>query len=224
MVCRRTVGRPSAGFRPLQSRVPRSGLVRGYAALAPDASPLSDASTARGEEAASTLTLLPKQRGREQAGGCQLLRFAACLTRPDGTSARVPWCQSPVETTHPHRASGSRPTGRASYAIGGGLPSARRPSTPRRRVPPLGRVRQASTSAHEARPTGRGGASWLAVSAGRAHRCRSHRSGCPPRLRATIRSLGAHASREPREASVGPQAQISPTVKPSGKGSSSPRT
>ena len=49
------------------------------------------------------LTLPPKRRGREQAACWQLLRFAACLTRPDGTSARVPWQPSPVETTHPHR-------------------------------------------------------------------------------------------------------------------------
>ena len=49
------------------------------------------------------LTLPPKRRGREQAACWQLLRFAAGLTRPDGTSARVPWQPSPVETTHPHR-------------------------------------------------------------------------------------------------------------------------
>ena len=100
-ICRRSVGRPSAGYRPLQSR-PLSGFSLGYATLPEAASPLNDASTARGDEAASTLTLPPKRRGREQAGGCQLLRFAACLTRPDGTSARVPWESGPVETTHPH--------------------------------------------------------------------------------------------------------------------------
>ena len=49
------------------------------------------------------LTLPPKRRGREQAACWQLLRFAACLTRPDGTSARVPRQPGPVETTHPHR-------------------------------------------------------------------------------------------------------------------------
>ena len=49
------------------------------------------------------LTLPPKRRGREQAACWQLLRFAACFTRPDGTSARAPWQPSPVETTHPHR-------------------------------------------------------------------------------------------------------------------------
>src|SRR5215218_7233433 len=49
------------------------------------------------------LTLPPKRRGREQAACWQLLRFAAGLTRPDGTSARVPRQPSPVETTHPHR-------------------------------------------------------------------------------------------------------------------------
>ncbi len=79
MICRQPVGRPSAGSRPVQSRVPRSGFERRYAAIAPFASSLNDASTAHEEEAASTLTLLPKQRGREQAGGCQLLRFVAFL-------------------------------------------------------------------------------------------------------------------------------------------------
>src|SRR3990172_8420395 len=91
---------PSAGSRPPQLR-PLAGFVAGYAALPGDASPLSDASTAHGDEAASTLTLPLTRRGREQTGCCQLLRFAACLTRPDGTSARVPWCSGPVETTHP---------------------------------------------------------------------------------------------------------------------------
>ena len=75
-----------------------------YATLIRDASPLHDASTIRGEEMASTLTLLPlTRRGRESTGGCQVLRFAACLTRPDGTSARTLRQPSPVETTHPHR-------------------------------------------------------------------------------------------------------------------------
>ncbi len=49
------------------------------------------------------LTLPPKRRGREQAACWQLLRFAAGLTRPDGTSARVSRQPGPVETTHPHR-------------------------------------------------------------------------------------------------------------------------
>ena len=79
MICRQPTRRPSAGSRPVQSRVPRSGFERRYAAIAPFASSLNDASTAHEEEAASTLTLLPKQRGREQAGGCQLLRFVAFL-------------------------------------------------------------------------------------------------------------------------------------------------
>ncbi len=79
MICRQPTRRPSAGSRPVQSRVPRSGFERRYAAIASFASSLNDASTAREEEAASTLTLLPKQRGREQAGGCQLLRFVAFL-------------------------------------------------------------------------------------------------------------------------------------------------
>jgi hypothetical protein len=83
MVCRRPTGLPSAASRPVQSR-PLSGFALDYATLLVGASPLNDASTAHGEEAASTLTLLPKQREREQAGGCQLLRFATLLTRPDG--------------------------------------------------------------------------------------------------------------------------------------------
>src|SRR4029453_1676545 len=103
MVCRRPAGRPSAGYRSVQSRVPRSGLTPDYATLIRIAAPLHDASTARGTEAASTLTLPPKRRGRESTGGCQVLRFAACLTRPDGTSARTLRQPDPVETTHPHR-------------------------------------------------------------------------------------------------------------------------
>ena len=103
MVCRRPPGRTSAPCRTVQSRVPRSGLTPDYATLIRIAASLSDASTTREAEVASTLTLLPKQRGRESTGGCQVLRFAACLTRPDGTSARTLRQPSPVETTHPHR-------------------------------------------------------------------------------------------------------------------------
>src|SRR6185369_4811087 len=79
------------------------GLTPDYATLIRSAAPLHDASTTRGTEVASTLTLPPKRRGRESTGGCQVLRFAACLTRPDGTSARTLRQPSPVETTHPHR-------------------------------------------------------------------------------------------------------------------------
>src|SRR3990172_729198 len=57
MLCRQPAGLPSAGSRPVQLRAPRSGLISGYVALAGDASSLNDASTARGDEAASTLTL-----------------------------------------------------------------------------------------------------------------------------------------------------------------------
>jgi hypothetical protein len=89
MICRRTVGRPSAGYRPVQSR-PLSGFATDYATLLRSASPLDDASTAHGDEAASTLTLLPKQRGREQAGGCQLLRFAAFLRGPTAPRLAFP--------------------------------------------------------------------------------------------------------------------------------------
>src|SRR5712691_3555060 len=57
MVCRRAAGRPSAGYLSLQSRVPRSGLTPDYATLIRSAAPLNDASTTRGAEVASTLTL-----------------------------------------------------------------------------------------------------------------------------------------------------------------------
>ena len=75
MVCRRSPERPSAACRAIQSRFPRSGFAPAYVALGRRASPLDDASTTRGAEVASTLTLPPKRRGREQAGGCQLLRL-----------------------------------------------------------------------------------------------------------------------------------------------------
>jgi hypothetical protein len=82
-------GRGSAPFPGVQSRVSRSSLVPDYATLIRSATPLNDASTAREVEAASTLTLRPKPRGRESTACWQVLRFAACLTRPDSTSARV---------------------------------------------------------------------------------------------------------------------------------------
>ena len=72
MLYRQPTGLPSAASRSVQSR-PLAGFASDYATLLGDASPLNDASTARGDEAASTLTLPPKRRGREQAGGCQLL-------------------------------------------------------------------------------------------------------------------------------------------------------
>ena len=78
IVCRRTLGRPSATCRALQSRS-LAGFSPGYATLPGTAPPLNDASTAHGGEAASTLTLLPKQRGREQTGCCQLLRLGSFL-------------------------------------------------------------------------------------------------------------------------------------------------
>jgi len=77
MVCRRPPGRASAPCRTVQSRAPRSGLAPDYATLIRIAAPLHDASTTRGTEVASTLTLPPKRRGRESTGGCQVLRFAA---------------------------------------------------------------------------------------------------------------------------------------------------
>ena len=95
--------RGSALSRLVQPRVSRSSLLPGYATLIRAAAPLNDASTTRGTEVASTLTLPPKRRGRESTACWQLLRFAACLTRPDGTSARVHCQLDPVETTHPHR-------------------------------------------------------------------------------------------------------------------------
>lgn len=78
IVCRRTSGRPSATCRTLQSRS-LAGFSPGYATLPKTAPPLNDASTAHGGEAASTLTLLPKQRGREQTGCCQLLLLGSFL-------------------------------------------------------------------------------------------------------------------------------------------------
>ena len=57
MLCRQPAGLPSAGSPAVQSRVPRSGLTSGYAAVTGVASSLNDASTAREDEAASTLTL-----------------------------------------------------------------------------------------------------------------------------------------------------------------------
>ena len=78
MICRRSPGRPSTACRALQSR-PLSGFDSGYATLLGIAPPLNDASTAHGGETASTLTLLPKQRGRELTGCCQLLRLGSFL-------------------------------------------------------------------------------------------------------------------------------------------------
>ena len=78
MIYRRAPGRPSAVCRTLQSRS-LAGFSSGYATLPRTAPPLNDASTAHGGEAASTLTLLPKQRGREQTGCCQLLRLGSFL-------------------------------------------------------------------------------------------------------------------------------------------------
>jgi hypothetical protein len=57
MLCRQATERPSTGFRSLQSRAPRSGLTPDYATLIRVAAPLNDASTTRGTEVASTLTL-----------------------------------------------------------------------------------------------------------------------------------------------------------------------
>src|SRR6476646_5370061 len=84
MVCRRPPGRASALCRAVQSLAPRSGLTPDYVTLVRIAASLSDASTTREAEVASTLTLLPKQRERESTGGCQVLLFATFLTRPSG--------------------------------------------------------------------------------------------------------------------------------------------
>ena len=100
---RQPSGRGSALSRSVQSRASRASLIPDYATLIRAAAPLHDASTTHGTEVASTLTLPPKRRGRESTACWQLLRFAACLTRPDGTSARVHCQPDPVETTHPHR-------------------------------------------------------------------------------------------------------------------------
>ncbi len=84
MICRRPLERASAPCRAVQSRAPRSGLTPDYVTLVRIAASLSDASTTHEAEVASTLTLLPKQRGRESTGGCQVLLFATFFTRPDG--------------------------------------------------------------------------------------------------------------------------------------------
>src|SRR6476469_1470593 len=57
MLCRQPAGLPSAGSLTVQSRAPRSGLASDYATVIGVASSLNDASTAREDEAASTLTL-----------------------------------------------------------------------------------------------------------------------------------------------------------------------
>ena len=111
---RQPSGRGSALSRLVQSRASRSSLLPDYATLIRAASPLNDASTTHGTEVASTLTLPPKRRGRESTACWQLLRFAACLTRPDGTSARVHCQPNPVETAHPHRFERSPASGRKS--------------------------------------------------------------------------------------------------------------
>lgn len=83
-----------------QSR-PLAGFTPGYATMTRSASPLNDASTARGDEAASTLTLLP-QAARARAGWrLPVTSFCRLFTRPDGTSARASRGSDPVETTHP---------------------------------------------------------------------------------------------------------------------------
>ena len=76
MIYRRPPERASAPCRTVQSRAPRSGFTPDYVTLVRIASSLDDASTTHEEEAASTLTLLPKQRERESTGGCQVLLFA----------------------------------------------------------------------------------------------------------------------------------------------------
>ena len=76
MIYRRPPERTSAPCRAVQSRSPRSGLTPDYVTLVRIAASLHDASTTREAEAASTLTLLPKQRERESTGGCQVLLFA----------------------------------------------------------------------------------------------------------------------------------------------------
>src|SRR3954470_7636336 len=159
MLCRRPPGRTSAPCRTVQSRVPRSGLTPDYATLVRIAASLHDASTTREAEVASTLTLPPKRRGRESTGGCQVLRFAACLTRPDGTSARTLRQPSPVETTHPHRTErrfGLTTNGSTRSPFGQGVfvrPRACPTATPRRRryPEPLGRGVRATRSTDSGR-------------------------------------------------------------------------
>src|SRR5258705_9477483 len=104
MLCRRPPERASAPCRTVQSRAPRSGLTPDYVTLVRIAAPLHDASTTREAEAASTLTLLPKQREREATGGLQGPLFVTRLTRPrGGLAAPSPVGQPCADHTSAHR-------------------------------------------------------------------------------------------------------------------------
>src|SRR5215210_7583426 len=102
MLCRQPVGPPSAGFRPVQSRAPRSGLSPDYATLIRCAAPLNDASTTRGTEVASTLTLAAYAARARVDWRLPGTSFC-CLINEAGaaSSARVLRRPGPVETTHP---------------------------------------------------------------------------------------------------------------------------
>src|SRR5207247_8536085 len=93
----------SAPCLEVQSRAPRAGWIPDDATLIRFAAPLHDASTARGTEAASTLTLRPKPRGRESTACWQVLRFAVCLTRPDGNLGSRPLTTRPYRDHESHR-------------------------------------------------------------------------------------------------------------------------
>ena len=101
MLCRQPAGLPSAGSLTVQSRVPRSGLLSDYATVAGAAPSLNDASTAREDEAASTLTLAAYAARARAGWRLPVTSICRLFTRPDGTSARVPRQPDPVETTHP---------------------------------------------------------------------------------------------------------------------------
>jgi hypothetical protein len=128
IVCRRTLGRPSATCRALQSRS-LAGFSSDYATLLGTAPPLNDASAAHGGEAVSTFTLLPKQRGRKQTGCCQLLRLGSFLR---GLETNLD-SRSPV--TGPCRNHASPQSGVPSPVLGPKGPYDRRPRiVPRRRM------------------------------------------------------------------------------------------
>jgi len=147
MICRRSPGRPSTACRALQSRS-LAGFDSDYATLLGTAPPLNDASTAHGGEAASTLTLLPKQRGREQTGCCQLLRLGSFLrgleTNLGSRSPVTGPCRnhaSPQDPRNRRKRIVQRPCARS---IRGAVGTARAPTRPGRSSPDSGRRRVSS--------------------------------------------------------------------------------
>src|SRR4051812_38317648 len=140
---RQPLGRRSAPCPGVQSRAPRSGLTPDYATLIRAATPLNDASAARGMGAVSTLTLPPKRRGRESTACWQVLRFAAGLTRPGDNLGSRPLTTRPCRD---HASPQDRTAVRVRAYI---LPHAVQP--PDRHDPSRGAARGLSAAAPGAR-------------------------------------------------------------------------